>query len=102
MIKKKGAREMERRSSGRRFSEEGDIRVQFDSTVAPGASALLCRFWSQLYLAGLSLFFFQADDGIRDATVTGVQTCALPISHRRRAGCPAVDRDRRAGGRCRG
>src|SRR6266852_8307246 len=24
-------------------------------------------------------FFFQADDGIRDATVTGVQTCALPI-----------------------
>src|SRR5207245_8287380 len=26
------------------------------------------------------LFFFQAEDGIRDATVTGVQTCALPIS----------------------
>src|SRR5271169_5188488 len=25
------------------------------------------------------LFFFQAEDGIRDATVTGVQTCALPI-----------------------
>src|SRR5207245_6752546 len=25
-------------------------------------------------------FFFQAEDGIRDATVTGVQTCALPIS----------------------
>src|SRR5207245_6925332 len=24
---------------------------------------------------------FQAEDGIRDATVTGVQTCALPISH---------------------
>src|SRR5271169_5020132 len=30
-------------------------------------------------------FFFQAEDGIRDATVTGVQTCALPIS-------PAVTR----------
>src|SRR5207245_4152786 len=30
-------------------------------------------------------FFFQAEDGIRDATVTGVQTCALPIS-----GCAAV------------
>src|SRR5256886_13365613 len=27
-------------------------------------------------------FFFQAEDGIRDLTVTGVQTCALPISHR--------------------
>src|SRR5436305_9777528 len=29
-------------------------------------------------------FFFQADDGIRDADVTGVQTCALPISRRHR------------------
>src|SRR2546430_12511412 len=29
----------------------------------------------------LFLFFFQAEDGIRDLTVTGVQTCALPISH---------------------
>src|SRR2546430_7714303 len=28
----------------------------------------------------LVVFFFQAEDGIRDLTVTGVQTCALPIS----------------------
>src|SRR5688572_33464912 len=28
----------------------------------------------------MCLFFFQAEDGIRDLTVTGVQTCALPIS----------------------
>src|SRR6266511_6227667 len=28
-------------------------------------------------------FFFQAEDGIRDFHVTGVQTCALPISPRR-------------------
>src|SRR2546430_16035157 len=27
-----------------------------------------------------TFFFFQAEDGIRDLTVTGVQTCALPIS----------------------
>src|SRR5438067_6893428 len=27
-------------------------------------------------------FFFQAEDGIRDRNVTGVQTCALPISLR--------------------
>src|SRR5699024_11354546 len=27
-------------------------------------------------------FFFQAEDGIRDRNVTGVQTCALPISAR--------------------
>src|SRR5437764_13633119 len=30
-------------------------------------------------------FFFQAEDGIRDTSVTGVQTCALPISVR----CPS-------------
>src|SRR2546429_5170758 len=29
-----------------------------------------------------SFFFFQAEDGIRDVAVTGVQTCALPISFR--------------------
>src|SRR5258706_14661162 len=28
----------------------------------------------------LCIFFFQAEDGIRDWSVTGVQTCALPIS----------------------
>src|SRR5216684_7549037 len=28
-------------------------------------------------------FFFQAEDGIRDVAVTGVQTCALPICDRR-------------------
>src|SRR5260370_26534995 len=28
---------------------------------------------------GLVFFFFQAEDGIRDSSVTGVQTCALPI-----------------------
>src|SRR6266498_4412894 len=37
----------------------------------------------------LLCFFFQAEDGIRDADVTGVQTCALPIS---------ADRARRGGG----
>src|SRR5256885_12900310 len=30
-----------------------------------------------------SFFFFQAEDGIRDYKVTGVQTCALPISKTR-------------------
>src|SRR3712207_7908457 len=29
---------------------------------------------------GCIVFFFQAEDGIRDIGVTGVQTCALPIS----------------------
>src|SRR5256885_13640117 len=36
-------------------------------------------------------FFFQAEDGIRDYKVTGVQTCALPIfSHAKNAGVPLV------------
>src|SRR5256886_8845334 len=40
-------------------------RVDFDAEVDYGVELL---------------FFFQAEDGIRDLTVTGVQTCALPIS----------------------
>src|SRR2546427_6042469 len=36
-------------------------------------------------------FFFQAEDGIRDLTVTGVQTCALPISGRFTSqSCPTI------------
>src|ERR1019366_4719255 len=41
--------------------------------------------------ASLFSFFFQAEDGIRDWSVTGVQTCALPIS-RRPYWPPASDR----------
>src|SRR5437879_13313282 len=33
------------------------------------------------------IFFFQAEDGIRDTSVTGVQTCALPISSDTGKGC---------------
>src|SRR5438552_4810119 len=36
-------------------------------------------------IVGLEFFFFQAEDGIRDDLVTGVQTCALPISEGRHA-----------------
>src|SRR5207249_6169129 len=35
-----------------------------------------------LWWSVLVFFFFQAEDGIRDRNVTGVQTCALPISCR--------------------
>src|SRR5689334_23390251 len=37
----------------------------------------LLHFSMSLFL--FFFFFFQAEDGIRDGTVTGVQTCALPI-----------------------
>src|SRR2546427_7338950 len=40
-------------------------------------------------------FFFQAEDGIRDLTVTGVQTCALPIWPRPPG--PTATESRRAG-----
>src|SRR2546429_5283025 len=43
-------------------------------------------------------FFFQAEDGIRDVAVTGVQTCALPIS--RGEGADRLD-ERASGGACR-
>src|SRR2546429_6485238 len=33
-----------------------------------------------MFKYGDFFFFFQAEDGIRDVAVTGVQTCALPIS----------------------
>src|SRR6266699_146111 len=36
-------------------------------------------FFCEVKCLGGCFFFFQAEDGIRDADVTGVQTCALPI-----------------------
>src|SRR2546430_6635706 len=44
-------------------------------------------------LVRTSVFFFQAEDGIRDLTVTGVQTCALPIY----LGAAGPDGDRAVG-----
>src|SRR4030066_277272 len=38
------------------------------------------------YLFVVVFCFFQAEDGIRDSSVTGVQTCALPISSQRPGG----------------
>ena len=42
-----------------------------------GGSIVVCWIFSFSLL--LFFFFFQAEDGIRDIGVTGVQTCALPI-----------------------
>src|SRR5437764_12548923 len=59
------------------------------------------------------IFFFQAEDGIRDTSVTGVQTCALPIyflslNPRRKKscricsrGCGSRSEERRVGKECR-
>src|SRR5688572_25059504 len=39
----------------------------------------MARIGMRISCRGFFFFFFQAEDGIRDLTVTGVQTCALPI-----------------------
>src|SRR2546430_5315070 len=48
---------------------------------------LWCAVW-------LEFFFFQAEDGIRDLTVTGVQTCALPIYRKVACGLMVPTRER--------
>ena len=40
---------------------------------------LIVDFVFFFFLFVCFVFFFQAEDGIRDSPVTGVQTCALPI-----------------------
>src|SRR5437588_6529863 len=39
------------------------------------------ELYAPVLILTLFFFFFQAEDGIRDHCVTGVQTCALPIFH---------------------
>src|SRR2546430_9968681 len=49
------------------------VREFFSATIVTVMVTLLAL------VINAPLFFFQAEDGIRDLTVTGVQTCALPI-----------------------
>ena len=49
----------------------------------------MCWVGKIVAMGFLFFFFFQAEDGIRDTSVTGVQTCALPISASASA-CAAV------------
>ena len=49
-------------------------RVITKKLLEKGDEILLLLFFYNFF------FFFQAEDGIRDIGVTGVQTCALPIS----------------------
>src|SRR5258706_11464471 len=49
-------------------------------TVKPRTASRAASFWFLPPCLHLFFFFFQAEDGIRDWSVTGVQTCALPIS----------------------
>src|SRR2546428_542092 len=51
------------------------VFMQLTSRYPVSAITKCFSFWMLVVL----LFFFQAEDGIRDLIVTGVQTCALPI-----------------------
>src|SRR5256886_10943436 len=55
-------------------------RTRYTQTsTLPWASTIERFFVAPGDVTSRSFFFFQAEDGIRDLTVTGVQTCALPI-----------------------
>src|SRR5689334_992753 len=58
--------------------------------VAGSLSTESCTQAARSTAPAIALFFFQAEDGIRDGTVTGVQTCALPISCSNAAPTPGI------------
>src|SRR2546421_6808319 len=49
------------------------------SIISGQLAMMLMELTKRRYVSCLVFFFFQAEDGIRDLIVTGVQTCALPI-----------------------
>src|SRR5260370_810518 len=54
--------------------------ASFIRSIVSVFSKMRCPVVFSLPPAFFFFFFFQAEDGIRDSSVTGVQTCALPIS----------------------
>src|SRR2546422_8504614 len=63
------------------MAEMGDLDIRRVVTHGEKAAAYMADGYARAaHRPGLCLFFFQAEDGIRDVAVTGVQTCALPIS----------------------
>src|SRR2546430_5382481 len=63
-----------------RLDQRGGV-IMVARGVRFGRVTKCCRWWDALLRRCrlFFFFFFQAEDGIRDLTVTGVQTCALPI-----------------------
>src|SRR5256885_10198378 len=60
-------------------TQERRRRVRFRRSSGDSSSQRYLRTHGR-YCEYYYVFFFQAEDGIRDYKVTGVQTCALPIS----------------------
>src|SRR2546428_172348 len=59
------------------------VRVMLAFLLLPHRFGIQCVMRLGVYVWIDEFFFFQAEDGIRDLIVTGVQTCALPISRAR-------------------
>src|SRR2546430_5574167 len=64
-------------------------KMAYESSIFRVVLVKKIRVVEICFLCLLFCFFFQAEDGIRDLTVTGVQTCALPIWRCRRPGALA-------------
>src|SRR5260370_477726 len=62
-----------------RFGLPCGARVRLSAASVSGSRCRHSRSSSPVRPLLMALFFFQAEDGIRDSSVTGVQTCALPI-----------------------
>src|SRR5256885_260562 len=61
-----------RRRSSREGGQDRQARTNEDQSAGGGSERRRIQ-------SDAAFFFFQAEDGIRDYKVTGVQTCALPI-----------------------
>src|SRR5689334_22633279 len=58
---------------------EPDVMRKLHQTIRKVGDDIPRLSYNTAVAAMMEYFFFQAEDGIRDGTVTGVQTCALPI-----------------------
>src|SRR5205085_8797282 len=75
-------RKAEQRFAANRLGTEGFFQATLPGMKRDIDYHVHLTGWDEsavLVLDTYSFFFFQAEDGIRDLTVTGVQTCALPI-----------------------
>src|SRR6266481_8342316 len=82
----------------KKYGNRYSITISFCIEIDFGVGVIFICCGELVYIAR-GFFFFQAEDGIRDGTVTGVQTCVLPILGRggRIQPWPAACRDVDAG-----
>src|SRR5207249_5136829 len=65
-----------------RCPSSADVATYPPRSASPRRCRSTRSCWTPTFRVSDAFFFFQAEDGIRDRNVTGVQTCALPISVR--------------------